>query len=61
MSLFDHRLLGANVEGEGSSAHAEGLRYARTDFDMLLLSCSSEVLYLFARTQISPNERELQF
>jgi hypothetical protein len=38
MSLFDHRLFGANVDGEGSSAHPEGVRYLRTDFGIMLLS-----------------------
>lgn len=28
MSLFDHLLLGAKVEGSGSSAHADGRKYA---------------------------------
>lgn len=28
MSLFDHLLLGANVEGSGSRAHADGRKYA---------------------------------
>lgn len=27
MSLFDHRLFGAKLEGDGSRAHEEGLRY----------------------------------
>lgn len=26
ISLFDHLLLGANVDGSGSSAHVEGFR-----------------------------------
>ena len=28
MSLFDHLLLGAKVEGSGSRAHADGRKYA---------------------------------
>ena len=32
MSLFDHLLFGANVDGSGSSTHASGCAYADTFF-----------------------------